>query len=402
MPNNVVQVREVDEQQHIRISLDLPGVRVVEQRTTPAGIEVVVEREATGATCPGCGRWAVKRHDRRRRTKGDEPLGDRQVTVVVVRRRFRCLPCDRVFTEPEEVCGPRRRLTRRLWARLGREGGQQPVQQVATSYSVSPTTVRRAVADHAAAVLAPRTATAVPQLGIDEFSLRRGRRYATGLHDLDRHQLLEVVAGRSSAEVQAALERLDMPEQVEVVSMDMSKAFRAAVHLVLPQAAVVVDKFHVVARVNEALAAVWRRLSKGKARTDPLRQDGRLVLRNRETLTVAEWDRLRPVLWQYPELRRAWLLKEDFRRWYRTATATTARLELRAWLAVVTADTAPAELQALRGMFTEWREEMLAYFTYRVTQGPVEGKNLRAKLVQRQGYGYRNFANLRCRLLLAG
>jgi hypothetical protein len=88
-----------------------------------------VERPATGAACPGCGRWAVNRHDRRRQ-KGNEPLADRQVTLVVVRRQFRCLLCNRAFPEPEEGWGPRR-LTRRLWMRLGREGGQQSVQQVA-------------------------------------------------------------------------------------------------------------------------------------------------------------------------------------------------------------------------------------------------------------------------------
>ena len=59
------------------------------------------------------------------------------------------------------------------------------------------------------------------------------------------------------------------------------------------------------------------------------------------------------------------------------------------------------EMQALGSMFTGWGEEILNYFTTRVTQGLVEGKNHRAKVIQRQAYGYRTFANYRLRRLLA-
>ena len=97
---------------HIRIPLDLPGVRLVRQEVGPAGeVRIVVMRTTERERCPGCGRMTTKRHDARERT----------IRVVIVRRRFRCVPCQRVFTEPDAVCGTRRRLTRRLRERLGRE-----------------------------------------------------------------------------------------------------------------------------------------------------------------------------------------------------------------------------------------------------------------------------------------
>ena len=396
----MAQVGEV-ESEHITVPLDLPGVKVVAQRRTPTSIEVTVVRPDPGATCPGCGRWTTKQHDARPRAKADEPLGDRRVTVIVVRRRFRCLGCGRVFTEPDMVAGPRRRLTTRLRERLGGEGVRQPVAHVADRYGVSPATVRRAVRSHAQAVLRRQPIGEVQRLGIDDFSLRRGRRYATGLHDLDRRRVIDVVEGRTSAQVEPALLRLPAPEAVVAVSMDMSQAYRAAVQLVLPQALITADKFHVIARVNEALAAVIRRLMKGRSRNDPVRKGSRLVLRNREDLGAPDLERLVPVLRRYPDLRRAWLLKEDLRRWYRTATAATARLELRAWRRMVMGAVALPELQALASMLTAWGEEILNYFRTRVTQGVVEGKNHRAKVIQRQAYGYRNFTNYRLRLLLA-
>ena len=395
----LARVREVDDQ-HIMLGLGLADMRVVSQRQRGNGVEVEVARRVRGAACPECATWTTKQHDARRRAKQDEPLGERRVTIVVVRRRFRCWRWQRLFTEPDAVCGTRRRLTRRLRARLAREGSRQPVAHVAATYGLSPTTVQRAVAEHGATVLGAPPPT-LQRLGLDDFSLRRGRRYATGLHDLDTHHLLDVVEGRTSADVQLALERLANPEQIQVVSMDMARAYRVAVQLVLPAAAITVDKFHVVKRVQKALAAVCRRPGKGRGRGDPVRQDSRLVLRNREDLAAADWTRLTPLLRQYPDLRRAWLLKEDFRRWYRTATAADARLELRAWLAMATDAVRLPEFQALRGMFNEWREEILNYFSTRVTQGVVEGNNNRAKVIQRQAYGYRNFQNYRLRLLLA-
>ena len=76
-------------------------------------------------------------------------------------------------------------------------------------------------------------------LGIDEFSVRKGQRYATGLHDLGHRRVVDVVKGRTHDNVQEALERLPHPDAITVVSMDMAGSFRAAVQEVLPQATIV-------------------------------------------------------------------------------------------------------------------------------------------------------------------
>ena len=390
------------EGQDITLPLELPGVRVVGQRLTATGLEVEVEPTSPGAHCPRCAHWTTKRHDTRRRPLLDRPVGERAVTLVLHRRRFRCWHCRHLFTEADAIAGPRRRLTYRLRQQLGREGCAQPVSTVAARYGISRTTVDGAVTEYAAPRLAARAATPVRQLGIDEFSLRRGQRYATGLHDLERHTVVDVVVGRTAKAAQVALERLADPAAVEVVTMDMARAYRAAVQVVLPQAAIVVDKFHVVARIQKAVAQVWRRLLRGRTREDPLRTDGRLVFVGREALTAEQGARLGPLLRQHPDLRRAWLLKEDFRRWYRHATAAGARLELRAWLRTAVYDPeALPEFAALTRMFGDWQEEVLNYFTYRLTQAVVEGHNTRAKFFQRQACGYRRLTPLRTRLLVA-
>ena len=105
---------------HLKVPLGLPQTGVISQEISPEGpLRVVVGRTTEKETCPRCGQVATKRHDARRRVKADAPIGERAVTLVVVRRRFRCFTCRRPFSEPEPICGERRRLTCRLREQLG-------------------------------------------------------------------------------------------------------------------------------------------------------------------------------------------------------------------------------------------------------------------------------------------
>ncbi len=122
-------------------------------------------------------------------------------------------------------------------------------------------------------------------------------------------------------------------------------------------------------------------------------------MRNPEDLNEEEKCQLDKLLRGYPELRRAWKLKEEFRRWYRQADQRGAWLELKAWEREVEAG-GPMEYRKLLKTLSRWREQILNYFRYRVTNGYLEGSNNRTKTIQRQAYGYRNTGNLRLRILL--
>lgn len=394
----------------VAIPLDLAGFVVVGQEVRGRLVEVRVIAEAQAAECPACQHLSAKVHDRRPRRLLDQPLGDYQVTLVVVRRRFRCPFCDLVFTETDELAGRRRRLTRRLRARVFEEAKRRSVKEVAEAFGVSDKTVRGILAErfaeHCLGSERGEWIERLRLLGIDEFSIRKGQRYATGLHDLERHRLIEVLEGRKADAVQKALEGFpeSVRESIEAVSMDLCLPFRLAVETVLPDAVIVADKFHVVAWVNEALKSVIKRSLRAKSRDEPLRKAGRLLLGKGETLSTEERGRLLGLLKpkEYRELRRAWLLKEELRRWYReTKSRVEARLQLRAWREMLLEEGTPKEFRALVPTLDHWREQIIAYFEYRVTQGPVEGRNNQAKVIERQAYGYRNFQNLRRRLLLA-
>ncbi len=51
-------------------------------------------------------------------------------------------------------------------------------------------------------------------------------------------------------------------------------------------------------------------------------------------------------------------------------------------------------------MLRLWREAILNYFDHPYTNGFLEGKNNRIKVVKRMAYGYRNPQNFRQRIML--
>jgi transposase len=202
--------------------------------------------------------------------------------------------------------------------------------------------------------------------------------------------------------VTCVLDRLNDCEAVEAVSMDMSRTFREAVQLCLPRARIVADHFHVIQHVNKAVNKVIGRWAKTQAGKQAKAGQHHLFLRNQEDLS-AEDEQSRAILAAaFPEIERAWQLKEALRTWYATAEAETAAADLDRWIAAGKR-CGPKEVRKALSAFRNWRQEILAFFDFlptRLSNGFVEGKNNRTKALMRQGYGYRNRRHLRLRILL--
>jgi len=88
---------------------------------------------------------------------------------------------------------------------------------------------------------------------------------------------------------------------------------------------------------------------------------------------------------RYPELRRAWVLKESFRDWYRGTNRSRAEERPELLEKRIANDYLP-EFKELLHTLTNWREEILNYFDYPITNGFVEGKNNCIKTMKRMAY----------------
>jgi len=131
------------------------------------------------------------------------------------------------------------------------------------------------------------------------------------------------------------------------------------------------------------------------------------LFRSRYTLLkgaerLADWEktRLSQLFYRYPELKRAWMLKESFRAWYRETDRSRAKETLGLLEERISNDSL-AEFKELLHTLGNWREKILNHFDYWITNGFVERKNNRIKTIKRMAYGYRNLDNFRMRILAA-
>ncbi len=107
----------------IAVALGLPQLKILWQRELESHIEVTVIYRRDKATCPQCGEVTNKEQDR--------GLRDKAVFLMLMKRRFRCLSCGKVFTEPDEVFGCRRRSSHRFREHPGREALHQTMRRTA-------------------------------------------------------------------------------------------------------------------------------------------------------------------------------------------------------------------------------------------------------------------------------
>lgn len=163
-----------------------------------------------------------------------------------------------------------------------------------------------------------------------------------------------------------------------------------------PNATLVADRFHVQRLLSPAINR-HRKAITGDQRTNPIR---RLLLRNGRDLDPTQRWALRTWLADHPALRELYAAKEALVALYRVRSHRQAAH----FLTVITdtlARSSLPELQTFRNTLMRWRNEVLADFRGRATNGTTEGFNGKAKLVKRRAYGYRSFANYRLRLLNA-
>ena len=217
--------------------------------------------------------------------------------------------------------------------------------------------------------------------------------------------VLEVLKDRKKASLEAWFEErgAEWCAAVEVCCADMWDAYHEAAQAKLPNARLTVDRFHVMKNLNEAVTKARRAIQKQADETTQALLKGCrwLLVKNAEHLTAEEHEKLQAMLAASPTLKTCYELKEAFRAWFnQSRSREEAEQGLEEWLAQVQVSGLKA-LQAFTQTLTNWRERILNYFDGRHSNGFAEGVNLKIKMINRRGFGYRNFANFRLHVLVA-
>ena len=383
-------------------------------------LEYAIETTERVTGCPECGLLA-RLHDRRRTDVRDLPAGGRPVTLVWIKRVWRCMEPDcprRTWTETSEHIRSRASLTERARREACRRVGEDgdTVARVASQYGVGWEAVMTAVRVFGEPLVDdPHRLDRVIRLGVDETAFLAATAYrstcfVTGIVDLTGRvaRLLDVVEGRSgkalcdwvSGRAQA------WRDAIGVAALDPLLRLRA-IHLPA-------GRDPGARRLPRQPARLRRRRRRAPPRparvhrtprpqTRPLFRIRRLLRRRADRLSELAWQRLLIGLELgdvNQQIALTWIAAQDLCRLYQCRSRYAAEQHLHRWLTHCADSTIP-ELHRLARMLDSWRTELLAYFdSGGLSNGPTEAINALIKKIKRVGHGYRNFDNYRLRLLL--
>ena len=187
----------------------------------------------------------------------------------------------------------------------------------------------------------------------------------------------------------------ELSEKIEFVCSDMWKPYLQLIKKHCTNALNILDRFHVVAKMNLALddvrAAEARRMA--QEGYEPLLKKSRWCLLKRpENLTDWQRIKLRDLVRYNLQSVRAYLLKEQFQQFWHYDSPVWAGKFLDAWCTQTMRSRIEPMKKFARTVRTH-RELLLNYFRARkqFSSGVIEGLNNKAKVTMKKAYGFRTF-----------
>ena len=233
----------------------------------------------------------------------------------------------------------------------------------------------------------------VRQLGLDETSSRKGHNYLTILTDLQGKKVVGLSPGRDGHAVAQALGAMESrgakAEEVRVVTLDMSPSYIAACGKLLPKADLVFDRFHLEALLHKCVDEVRRQDQK---QATALRNSRYLWLRNQNSLSKDQQDRIHYLSKIYPRIGKAHQLKEQFKEIWTAGTFKEGIENMETWMELARQSALEPIAQFVKTIQSHWTG-IREYFRHWTTNAYAERVNLKIQEIKRTARGYANIHN---------
>ncbi|MES9912562.1 MAG: ISL3 family transposase [Candidatus Sedimenticola sp. 4PFRAG1] len=341
-----------------------------------------------------CGNAALAVHEAPIRCVAERSILGYTVSLRLPRRRIVCPDCG-VVTEHLSWLKPYARQTSRLIAHIESLLPLLPIKHIAELVGLHWHTIKKIDKRRLAREVCEPDWSRVRRLVMDEFALFKGHRYATVVADADTHQVLWVVEGRSRQAIRPFFEQLGSHcEQIEAVAMDMNTAFDLEVQAHCPNAEVVYDLFHVIAKYGREVIDRVRVDQANQLRHDQsarrkVKRGRWVLLKNRQNLTETQAGYLDELLEANRSLMVVYLLREQLKEMWYCQNAEQARSQWGIWWEQVI-ESGIKPLQQFARKLKNYLQGIVASAKHPLHTCRLEGMNNKIKLMKRMGYGYRD------------
>jgi transposase len=374
--------------QHARFSADRKSIEVA-----------VRPRQGSTAICSRC-HLSAPGYDRLDERRFEFiPLWGFFVFLLYTMRRVDCRRCGAVVVEEVPWCDGKRQLTRAYMLFLARWARRLSWKETAEAFRTSWDKVFDAVEHVVTWGLEHRTLGPIDAIGVDEIQYAKGHKYLTLVYQIDLGitRLLWVGKERTIKSFQGFFTMIgeELASKIVFVCSDMWEPYLKVIRERCSDALHILDRFHIVAKMNKALDEVRSEEShrmKREGQEPVLKKSRWLLLKREENLASEQRFRLRDLLRYNLKTVRAYLLKETFQQlWDYNSTAWAAKF-LDEWCRQ-TMRSRIEPMKKIARSLRKHRELILNYFRAQklLSSGVVEGLNNKAKVTMRKSYGFRTF-----------
>ena len=329
------------------------------------------------------------------------PLWGYAVFLVYVMRRVDCPRCG-VKVEEVPWADGKHQLTKAYMQFLASWARSLSWTEVSKRFQTSWEKVFHAVEYVVEWGLQHRGLDGITAIGVDEIQWKKNHKYLTLVYQINSGciRLLWIGKERTTETFSAFFDMLGERRSalIEHVCSDMWKPYLRVIAQRIGQAVHILDRFHIVARINKALDEVRaneHRRMKAAGREPLLTKARWLLLKRPENLTEKQEPKLRELVRYNLQSVRAYLLKEEFQLLWTYVSPAWAGKFIDRWTArVMRSRIEPLKREARtirrhKPLILNWFKAKGAF-----SSGIVEGLNNKAKLTMRKSYGFRQFKTI--------
>lgn len=391
--------------QYINELLDIPELKIYQMLSfdhDEVHIEAVPLDDKQICPCCGSDQEVIGKGSNDMRTVRHLSVFEKKTYLHVPAIRLYCNRCEAGFVWVYDFVGPKQRFSRLFrshtveqtlgsTATHGARMQQAPASTVQHMHNEAVPALCNALYEQ---VWEEATETTELVLGVDDFAIKKGHTYNTGIHNLKGETMLDLLLGRKlealRAYVQAHPKFLLLDPKAVV--MDLAQTYHTWISECFPKTIRIADRFHVHGYVIESVQEVRKTVQpalspRAKAY---LQANHRLLNPPSESLSEESRKKLDAILNYSLLLRKVWEWKEAFTTWYDCSPSyTVARLGFERWCRQGN-QIEHAAVQSVLKTIRNWQEEIMNYHQCRWTNATVEGRHNRIKAFQRRHYFTRN------------
>lgn len=400
----------------VTVPLDIPDIRVLQTEVNKeGGLIITIESTKAGTCCRQCGRWITKPHGR------DEWVIVRHLAVfgrpTYLRyrpRRYQCLHCEGrpTTTQVLEWHEPNSAHTVVYNEHILLQLVNSTVEDVSVKERLSYDSILGVLERSISSKVDWSQYEEMGVLGLDEIALKKGHRnyvtIVTARLAGGRVVILGVLPDRQKDTVIEFLRSIPIRllKTIHTVCCDLWEGYVEAVREEVPEAKIVIDRFHVATHYRDAADKVRKqelaRLKCELPKEEYQQLKGCLwaFRKKPEDLTPEERKVLKRFFSHSPVAEQAYDLREKLTCIFeQSISQENAKTKIQDWIIQVR-NSGLTCFNNFLDLLKRWLEEITNFFICRESSGFVEGFNNRLKVLKRRCYGIFNLDHLFQRIYL--